>query len=43
MRGHAATRLCPPYACYSSIDMAAALHPQTFLTFKISDEILAPR
>jgi DMSO/TMAO reductase YedYZ molybdopterin-dependent catalytic subunit len=28
---------------YSSIDMASALHPQTFLTFKISDEILAPR
>jgi DMSO/TMAO reductase YedYZ molybdopterin-dependent catalytic subunit len=27
---------------YSSIDMASALHPQTFLTFKISDEILAP-
>ena len=22
---------------------ASALHPQTFLTFKISDEILAPR
>ena len=28
---------------YSNIDMASALHPQTFLTFKISDEILAPR
>jgi len=28
---------------YSSIDMASALHPQTFLTFKISDDILAPR
>jgi len=28
---------------YSSIDMASALHPQTFLTFKISDETLAPR
>jgi len=28
---------------YSSIDMASALHPQTFLTFKISDESLAPR
>jgi DMSO/TMAO reductase YedYZ molybdopterin-dependent catalytic subunit len=28
---------------YSSIDMASALHPQTFLTFKISDEILSPR
>jgi DMSO/TMAO reductase YedYZ molybdopterin-dependent catalytic subunit len=28
---------------YSSIDMASALHPQTFLAFKISDEILAPR
>jgi DMSO/TMAO reductase YedYZ molybdopterin-dependent catalytic subunit len=28
---------------YSSIDMASALHPQTLLTFKISDEILAPR
>ncbi len=28
---------------YSSIDMASALHPQTFLTFKISDEVLAPR
>jgi DMSO/TMAO reductase YedYZ molybdopterin-dependent catalytic subunit len=28
---------------YSSIDMASALHPQTFLTFKISDENLAPR
>ena len=28
---------------YSSIDMASALHPQTFLTFKISDEILAPK
>ena len=28
---------------YSSIDMASALHPQTFLTLKISDEILAPR
>jgi len=28
---------------YSSIDMASALHPQTVLTFKISDEILAPR
>jgi DMSO/TMAO reductase YedYZ molybdopterin-dependent catalytic subunit len=28
---------------YSSIDMASALHPQTFLTFKISDKILAPR
>jgi DMSO/TMAO reductase YedYZ molybdopterin-dependent catalytic subunit len=28
---------------YSSIDMASALHPQTFLTFKISDEFLAPR
>ncbi len=28
---------------YSSIDMASALHPQTFLTCKISDEILAPR
>src|SRR5260221_3918103 len=27
---------------HSSIDMASALHPQTFLTFKISDEILAP-
>jgi hypothetical protein len=24
-------------------DLASALHPQTFLTFKISDEILAPR
>jgi DMSO/TMAO reductase YedYZ molybdopterin-dependent catalytic subunit len=23
--------------------MASALHPQTFLTFKISDEILAPK
>jgi DMSO/TMAO reductase YedYZ molybdopterin-dependent catalytic subunit len=28
---------------YSSIDMASALHPQTFLTFKIFDEVLAPR
>jgi DMSO/TMAO reductase YedYZ molybdopterin-dependent catalytic subunit len=28
---------------YSSIDMASALHPQTQLTFKISDEILAPK
>jgi len=28
---------------YSSVDMASALHPQTFLTFKISDEILAPK
>ena len=28
---------------YSSIDMASALHPQTFLTFKISDEVLAPK
>ena len=28
---------------YSSIDMASALHPQTFLTFKSSDDILAPR
>jgi DMSO/TMAO reductase YedYZ molybdopterin-dependent catalytic subunit len=28
---------------YSSIDMASALHPQTFLTFKISDETLAPK
>jgi DMSO/TMAO reductase YedYZ molybdopterin-dependent catalytic subunit len=28
---------------YSSIDMASALHPQTFLTFRISDENLAPR
>jgi DMSO/TMAO reductase YedYZ molybdopterin-dependent catalytic subunit len=28
---------------YSSIDMASALHPQTILAFKISDEILAPR
>ena len=28
---------------YSSIDMASALHPQTLLTFKISDEVLAPR
>jgi DMSO/TMAO reductase YedYZ molybdopterin-dependent catalytic subunit len=28
---------------YSSIDMASALHPQTFLTFKISDEILDPK
>jgi DMSO/TMAO reductase YedYZ molybdopterin-dependent catalytic subunit len=28
---------------YSSIDMASALHPQTILTFKISDEILAPK
>ena len=28
---------------YSSIDMASALHPQTLLTFKISDEILPPR
>jgi DMSO/TMAO reductase YedYZ molybdopterin-dependent catalytic subunit len=28
---------------YSSIDMASALHPQTFLTFKISDQILAPK
>jgi DMSO/TMAO reductase YedYZ molybdopterin-dependent catalytic subunit len=28
---------------YSSIDMASALHPQTFLTFKISDGILAPK
>jgi DMSO/TMAO reductase YedYZ molybdopterin-dependent catalytic subunit len=28
---------------YSSIDMASALHPQTLLTFRISDEILAPR
>ena len=28
---------------YSSIDMASALHPQTFLTLKISDEILAPK
>jgi hypothetical protein len=28
---------------YSSIDMASALHPQTILTFKISDEVLAPK
>ena len=28
---------------YSSIDMVSALHPQTLLTFKISDEILAPK
>ena len=28
---------------YSSIDMASALHPQTLLTFKISDETLAPK
>jgi DMSO/TMAO reductase YedYZ molybdopterin-dependent catalytic subunit len=28
---------------YSSIDMASALHPQTFLTFRISDETLAPK
>jgi DMSO/TMAO reductase YedYZ molybdopterin-dependent catalytic subunit len=28
---------------YSSVDMASALHPQTLLTFKISDEILAPK
>jgi DMSO/TMAO reductase YedYZ molybdopterin-dependent catalytic subunit len=28
---------------YSSIDMASALHPQTQLTFKISDQILAPK
>jgi DMSO/TMAO reductase YedYZ molybdopterin-dependent catalytic subunit len=28
---------------YSSIDMASALHPQTLLTFKTSDESLAPR
>jgi DMSO/TMAO reductase YedYZ molybdopterin-dependent catalytic subunit len=28
---------------YSSIDMAPALHPQTLLTFRISDEILAPK
>ncbi len=28
---------------YSSIDMASALHPQTQLTFKISDEVLAPK
>jgi DMSO/TMAO reductase YedYZ molybdopterin-dependent catalytic subunit len=28
---------------YTSIDMASALHPQTILTFKLSDEILAPR
>jgi DMSO/TMAO reductase YedYZ molybdopterin-dependent catalytic subunit len=28
---------------YSSIDMPSALHPQTQLTFKISDEILAPK
>jgi DMSO/TMAO reductase YedYZ molybdopterin-dependent catalytic subunit len=28
---------------HSSIDMVSALHPQTLLTFKISDEILAPR
>jgi DMSO/TMAO reductase YedYZ molybdopterin-dependent catalytic subunit len=28
---------------YSSIDMASALHPQTLLTFKISDELLAPK
>jgi DMSO/TMAO reductase YedYZ molybdopterin-dependent catalytic subunit len=28
---------------YSSIDMASALHPQTLLTFRISDEILAPK
>ena len=28
---------------YSSIDMASALHPQTLLTFKISDGILAPK
>jgi len=28
---------------YSSIDMASAVHPQTLLTFKISDEILAPK
>jgi len=28
---------------YSSIDMASALHPQTLLTFRISDEVLAPK
>jgi len=28
---------------YSSIDMASALHPQTLLTFKISDNILSPK
>jgi DMSO/TMAO reductase YedYZ molybdopterin-dependent catalytic subunit len=28
---------------YSSIDMASALHPQTLLTFRISDEILVPK
>ena len=28
---------------YSSIDMASALHPQTLLTFKISDETLPAR
>lgn len=28
---------------YSSIDMASALHRQTLLTFKISDQILAPK
>jgi DMSO/TMAO reductase YedYZ molybdopterin-dependent catalytic subunit len=28
---------------YSSIDMASALHPQTFLTFRMSDETLAPK
>jgi len=28
---------------YSSIDMASALHPQTLLTFKISDEVLEPK
>jgi DMSO/TMAO reductase YedYZ molybdopterin-dependent catalytic subunit len=28
---------------YSSVDMASALHPQTLLTFKISDQILAPK
>ena len=28
---------------YSSIDMASALHPQTLLAFKLSDQILAPK
>ena len=28
---------------YSSIDMASALHPQTLLTFRMSDEIIAPK
>jgi DMSO/TMAO reductase YedYZ molybdopterin-dependent catalytic subunit len=28
---------------YSSIDMASALHPQTLLTYKLSDQILAPK